>query len=220
MQNKLLQNPSPAPLDLSRIKMEQLAKDLSAKEATHKQWDKHLRCFVIWLALIVMSLLRGSKNFPSIVGIVRCSIVDWSIQFCFLLLCVFMIISSVRRVQFEQRLKKEFGEGLVEGDIEFNTANLTKIVVFSILGGWVSGALGLGGGVIFNPLLLSMGVPPSVSSSTGMYLILYSTAASSFIYITYSTLEFNFGLWIGCWCCVGTMAGMKIMNYITKKYER
>ena len=57
-----------------------------------------------------------------------------------------------------------------------------------------------------------MGVPPSVSSATGMYMILYSTAASSSIYIVYSMLDFNFGFWIGVWCAVGTIAGLKVMN--------
>jgi uncharacterized membrane protein YfcA len=93
-------------------------------------------------------------------------------------------------------------------------------VFFALVGGWVSGALGLGGGSIFNPLLLSLGLPPSVSSSTGMYLILYSTAASSIMYLINKMLAYDFAVWIGGWCCVGTIAGLKVMNYFTKKYER
>ncbi len=131
-----------------------------------------------------------------------------------------MTISAIMLVKREQSLKIKYGNGLVEGDIAFTGSKVLKLVIFASLGGWVSGALGLGGGVIFNPLLLSMGVPPSVSSSTGMYMILYSTAASSGIFIIYQMLDFNFGFWIGCWCCVGTVAGLKVMNYITKKYER
>ena len=47
----------------------------------------------------------------------------------------------------------------------------------------MSGALGLGGGSIFNPLLLSMGVPPKVASATGMYMIIFSTGASTVTYV-------------------------------------
>lgn len=50
------------------------------------------------------------------------------------------------------------------------------------MGGWVAGALGLGGGSIFNPLLLTMGVPPKVSSATGMYLVTFSKVAACLIY--------------------------------------
>ena len=56
------------------------------------------------------------------------------------------------------------------------------VLVLGFLGGWVAGALGLGGGTIFNPLLLKLGVPPKVSSATGMYLIMFSKVASSLIY--------------------------------------
>lgn len=51
------------------------------------------------------------------------------------------------------------------------------------VGGWVAGALGLGGGAIFNPILLEMGLPAKVSSSTGMYMIMFSTGASCAIYL-------------------------------------
>jgi uncharacterized membrane protein YfcA len=112
-------------------------------------------------------------------------------------------------------LKIKHGQGLVDGDIKFVASNILKLVFFAFIGGWVSGALGLGGGVIFNPLLLSMGVPPSVSSSTGMYMILFSTAASSGLFIIHQMLDFNFGFWIGCWCCVGTIVGLKVINYFT-----
>lgn len=58
-----------------------------------------------------------------------------------------------------------------------------------MFGGWVSGALGLGGGSIFNPLMISLGVPPSVSTATGMYMILWSASASSIMYYTFGTLN-------------------------------
>jgi uncharacterized membrane protein YfcA len=83
-----------------------------------------------------------------------------------------------------------------------------KLVLSAFIGGWISGALGLGGGAIFNPIFLSMGVPPKVSSATSMYMISYSTFASSFIYILYKVLDIRFGIWIGFWCMIGTVCGL------------
>ena len=88
------------------------------------------------------------------------------------------------------------------------------------MGGWVSGALGLGGGAIFNPLLLSMGVPPPVSSATGMYMIMFSTAGSSIIYMLYDVLDFQYALWLGFWCSMGSIAGLYILNQVMKKFNR
>lgn len=33
-------------------------------------------------------------------------------------------------------------------------------------------------------------------------------------------LDLEFGLWIGIWCGLGTVVGLKIFNFISKKYER
>jgi uncharacterized membrane protein YfcA len=93
-------------------------------------------------------------------------------------------------------------------------------VIFALLGGWVSGALGLGGGAIFNPLLLSLGVPPAVASSTGMYMIMFSTAGSSITYIVFGTLNVPFGLWIGVWCAIASLIGLYILNRVVKKFDR
>ena len=59
------------------------------------------------------------------------------------------------------------------------------LLIFAFAGGWVGGALGLGGGSIFNPLMIALGVPPSVSTSTGMYMIMFSSAATTIIYFVY-----------------------------------
>lgn len=84
----------------------------------------------------------------------------------------------------------------------------------------MSGALGLGGGAIFNPLLLSMGVPPRVSSATGMYMILFSTAASSTVFILYQILDFGYAMWIGIWCVLGSIIGLNMLEKINQKLNR
>jgi len=59
------------------------------------------------------------------------------------------------------------GVGLAPSDLKLTIPVVLKLVIFAFLGGFMSGALGLGGGTIFNPLLLSLGVLPSVASATG-----------------------------------------------------
>ena len=78
---------------------------------------------------------------------------------------------------------------MIPSDVIFTKKVVLKLVILGFFGGWISGALGLGGGAIFNPVLLSMGVPPSVSSATSMYMIMYSTFSSSFVYILYGMLD-------------------------------
>jgi uncharacterized membrane protein YfcA len=65
-----------------------------------------------------------------------------------------------------------------------------------------------------------MGVPPSVSSATGMYMIMFSTTASSVIYILYKILELDYAIWIGLWCSCGSLLGIILLEKINKKLNR
>lgn len=92
--------------------------------------------------------------------------------------------------------------------------------MFAFCGGWVSGAIGLGGGSIFNPLMISMGVPPLVATSTAMYMIIYSSTASTVIYFSYGALDLTFAAWISFWCSIGILISVSIFERIIKKYQR
>lgn len=54
-------------------------------------------------------------------------------------------------------------------------------MLISFSGGLVSGTLGLGGGSIYNPCLIEMGVDVKVAGATGMYLVLFSAINSSVV---------------------------------------
>ena len=87
-------------------------------------------------------------------------------------------------------------------------------------GGFVAGALGLGGGVIFNPYLIGMGVPPKVSSSTGMYLVMFSTTAASIFYILAGFIDIGYGIWMAAWSIAGSIIGLYGANWYMKKFGR
>ena len=109
---------------------------------------------------------------------------------------------------------------MISSDIDLNKKNMITLLGFSFVGGWVSGALGLGGGAIFNPLLLSMGLPPKVSSATGMYMIIFSTGASTFSYLLNGMLNIGYGVWVGSFCVLGTVTGMMLLEKLMVKFDR
>ena len=109
---------------------------------------------------------------------------------------------------------------MVPSDIRYSGFQLKSLLFFAFVGGWVGGALGLGGGSIFNPLMISLGVPPSVSTSTGMYMIMFSTGASTLMFYTYGALNLTFGLWLGFWCSFGILIGVSLVNHLIKIYKR
>lgn len=133
-----------------------------------------------------MSFLRGGK---SEISFQKCGIADWTAVFCFSMLMIAIVTCSCKLVAKEQALKEKYGNiNLVDSDLKFKGSVLRNVLALGFGGGWVAGALGLGGGAIFNPLLLSMGVPPKVSSATGMYLITFSKIAACLIYFIFGEL--------------------------------
>ena len=130
------------------------------------------------------------RNLDVSISVTKCSVADWSVEAAYCLLLFGVIYLACKTVSKEQALKLKYGSvNLVDSDLKFHGRTLVNVLGLAFLGGWVAGALGLGGGSIFNPLLISMGVPPKVSSATGMYLVTFSKISACLIYFLSSQLN-------------------------------
>mgnify|MGYP000997507609 CR=1 FL=1 len=79
------------------------------------------------------------------------------------------------------------------------------------------GALGLGGGSVNNPILISLGVPPKVASCTGMYLVFWSSLMSVIVYTMEGYIHAEYATFIALWVVVGSIAGNLAADYAVKK---
>mmetsp|Transcript_14463 Transcript_14463/g.24697 ORF Transcript_14463/g.24697 Transcript_14463/m.24697 type:complete len:236 (+) Transcript_14463:893-1600(+) len=188
------------------------------QEIGHGQWKKQGINFFCLLCIIVLSFLRSGKFDFSVE---KCQVGDWTSVAVFAILMISMVAYSVRNIASEQTLKQKYGNvNLVESDLVFKGKVLSNVLGLGFSGGWVAGALGLGGGVIFNPLLLSMGVPPMVSSATGMYLVTFSKIATCLLYFMFGELLIDYSIWIGFWSTVGSLLGLWATDWYVKKFGR
>jgi uncharacterized membrane protein YfcA len=105
---------------------------------------------------------------------------------------------------------------MCDQEILYNNTAIIKLLLLALIGGWVSGALGLGGGVIFNPILLAMGVHPKVVPATAMYMIMFSSFASSVMYLVYGEMDFRYALWVGLICLIGSLVGLYLIRYLSR----
>jgi len=134
---------------------------------------------------------------------------------------IVIVFSATKLVAREQALKEKYDNiNLVDSDLKFRGTVLRNILALAVFGGWVAGALGLGGGAIFNPILLNLGVPPKVSSATGMYLITFSKIAACLIYFIFGELQMDYSLWIAGWSTIGALIGLKGVNWYMDKFGR
>lgn len=171
---------------------------------------------------VAVNLTRGSKSVGSIFGsgYDKCTWYDFTICAFYLIVCLAMTLVAIKKANYDQHYKIRYNKGICKSDIKFSPPVVRRLVSVAFVGGWVSGALGLGGGAIFNPVMLSMGIPPAVSSSTGMYLVMFTTFGSSITYSLQGTMDLQYAAWIGFWCVLGTFLGMKLLDVMMKKWNR
>jgi len=79
---------------------------------------------------------------------------------------------------------------------------------------------GVGGNFIYGPLLLHVGFHPSVSSSTCLYMIMFSNCVSFFIFALYGQVNFPFTLACAIFTALGVFTGLFLVGRLIKKYKR
>ena len=170
--------------------------------------------------VILVNVLQPTESEKSPIGIKMCSVTYWTLEILFLVACGVATWLSVRINSKEQKLKIKYGVNFEEGDVIFEGRALTVIISIGFVGGLVAGALGLGGGSIYNPALLTLGVHPKVSGATGMFLVLYSTVNSCLINYLNDFLDLKYACWISTFSLGGSILGMMATDKVVKMTGR
>lgn len=178
-------------------------------ENTHFQIAKQFITFLIMAMLVLLNLLLPTKSRAALIGNVKlCGAGYWLLNIGFLVFCGLMSWVSVYLIRKEQALRIKYGKvGMSESDIIFTNRNVLMLVSLGFFGGFLAGAFGLGGGVIYNPILLTMGLPPTVAGACSLFLVGYSKVASTVVYALNNLLNIYYALWVGLWACVGGFLG-------------
>mmetsp|Transcript_32873 Transcript_32873/g.23760 ORF Transcript_32873/g.23760 Transcript_32873/m.23760 type:complete len:89 (-) Transcript_32873:215-481(-) len=87
---------------------------------------------------------------------------------------------------------------------------VTKLILAAFFGGLAAGSFGVGPGLIFNPIMIAIGLHPAVASATGMYMVIYSTLSASIVSIIMGNVETIYTIVIVFMTIIGTYPGIKI----------
>jgi len=155
-----------------------------------------------------MHFVLPTKKEQSLVDVELCSAPYWAIHVVFVVFCGFVTYVSIRINAAEQRVKIKYGINYSEGDVLFKGGALAKLVSIGFFGGAVAGCLGIGGGVIYNPAFLSLGVSPKVSSATGMFLVMVSAINTNLFNWSSGFLIMDYAFWISAVSVCTAMFGI------------
>jgi uncharacterized membrane protein YfcA len=167
--------------------------------------------------------MRGSAVEPSIIGISTCGAPAWLLLVGFFICFTCWTCYQCKQMRYEQLLIKKYDDkcGVLQDDtlVQYTGKGLYWILFGSFFGG-VVGALGLGGSVVFNPVLLGLGVRPRVSSATSMYITLFGACSRTLVFLTMGVVDLPYAGLLGCCGVLGIIGGLTLIKGIIAKYDR
>ena len=130
-----------------------------------------------------------------------------------------MSFTSATRIWSQQALKEKFGK-LHKSEMFVSKRNLPFMLGTGFMSGLIGNLFGLGGGFIYGPMLMSLGVNPSVSASTCLFMVMFSNAASTLMFLLFGRLNLIYTGWLAIFTGTGAVVGLFGMQKLMANYKR
>lgn len=182
-------------------------------------WGKIGICFAILIAITLHAILIGGKGGKSIAGIETCSKSYWWLM---VLPFPFLLIGSWyigRRMVKRYELKLLCAFNFLESDILWDAAKTRYAVAVGMFAGCLSSLLGVGVGMLVNPLLLGMGVSPDVSAATSSLMILFTSLSAIAQYGILGRIQWDYAGYLFVLGLLGSVIGQYVLGRIVRKYK-
>jgi uncharacterized membrane protein YfcA len=203
--------------DLEKAELAKMISD----DSSRVPYFKFLILFGCWSLLLLMSLFKGgSHGIPSIIGLQQCSVGYWFVVAS--IFPVFLIVSALAGFYLKRRYERKvyLGYPFIQGDIVFTAKTSFLIPLISLLAGVISGLLGLGGGMITNPILMDLGSLPEVIVSSSAFMILITSSATVAQFAIAGVVPWDYGLVFWCVGFFGSLLGQFVITYVVKRWGR
>merc|ERR1719231_898612 len=99
-----------------------------------------------------------------------------------------------------------------ENDIKWDGNSTIKYPLICTAAVLFAGLFGVGGGIVKGPLMLEMGVNPSVAAATAATMIFFTSSAACVSFFIFQLLEPEYGIAVFCMGFVFTSIGQSYMN--------
>jgi uncharacterized protein len=92
--------------------------------------------------------------------------------------------------------------------------NIFLVVGLGFTVGILSGAFGLGGGFLMTPLLMSLGIPPTVAAASDNNQIVASTTSGTYSHWRLGNIDFKMSMFLLAGTFTGSFAGVQIIKVL------
>ncbi|CAG9312633.1 unnamed protein product [Blepharisma stoltei] len=175
--------------------------------------------FILGFA-IIGSLIKGGRDSESILGFSQCSSWYWAfVAIFFISLLILCFVAELLAIHKVNR-KIEQGYNFDDHDIKWNIKNTSLLSAFTIIAGITASLLGLGGGLVMNPIMLNIGYRPEVSTASSSFLVLMASIIAVLQFSLAGEVILAYGLWLFFTSVLGSMLGTFFILKTAKRYKR
>lgn len=171
-------------------------------------------------ASIGFSLIKGSSKSKSLVGIKSCSPEYFIVTIFYFVFMILMNIGAsvylVRKTDTCEKTNYIFDEG----DVKWTYKKCTFVSIGSVVAGIIVGLLGMGGGNIIGPMLLTLGVRPEISTISSSFTIFISSGTASAQYFISGLIQLDYAAWFFGISVAGSLLGILVLRRIAIKKQR
>jgi uncharacterized membrane protein YfcA len=96
------------------------------------------------------------------------------------------------------------------------SVNVVVLLALGLVGGFLSGLFGVGGGFLLTPLLAFIGVPPSIAVGTQANQLVGTSLAGTMAHWKRRNIDIRMGLTMLIGSLVGTTCGAELFRYLSK----
>tara|TARA_E500000178_G_C17030331_1_gene760247 strand:+ start:386 stop:1654 length:1269 start_codon:yes stop_codon:yes gene_type:complete len=108
----------------------------------------------------------------------------------------------------------------IKGDIVWNKEVIKKFTFIGSITGFISTYIGIGGGMLITPIMISTGMIPEVVVATSSISTLFSCIISTINYYTSQDIPLMYGLLFACSSALGSYIGIHTSDFILQKYQK
>ena len=173
-------------------RQETKAKLINLSQSLLSQIDEDSHSAVFSIVMVIISfgsfvffaLAKGDLSTPSIIDIEFCT--DWYFGIFILYLLFLSSLCIITGIKFVKNL------GELTEKSEESYWNLKSAFILPVIGlftGIIAGALAVGGGIILNPVIISYGILPEVSTASCNFFVFLSSFSSALQYYMSGILE-------------------------------
>lgn len=209
----------------TKAKFEEINRAVDAAEAEEKEdhlfpRKKYQELLLILLAFGTIILLKGSKDFESVVGIGFCSPGYWSLYAVNVVIMSLLFYRNTRLVLKWQKEKEVKGYQFAADELQYDNQRIITILILSVFAGLVGGTLSVGGALVIAPTLLDWGMPPkSVAVTTGFFIV-FTMLDSTLEVLMYGQVTSSEFFWFASINFVFSFITSRVVITYAKKYQK